>query len=138
MKHIAPFAARTAALTLSALASLICAACASSGGAIEEPTVIEAPAAAEAAAEVEDAPPAEEEASKQEEGEVPIPVAETEHPEATPETPKEIVIQGSRARHDAIHDLVAEAQTLLRDVDLQYVLTGKGRSQILRGRPVAF
>ncbi len=66
---------------------------------------------------------------------MPLPVAETEQPE---EAPKEVVVQGSRARHDAIHDLVAEAQTLLRDVELQYVLTGKGKRQVLRGRPVAF
>ncbi len=76
-----------------------------------------------------------EEASKQEEGEVPLPVAETEQPE---EAPKEVVVQGSRTRHDAIHDLVAEGQTLLRDVELTYVLTGKGKKQVLRGRPVAF
>ena len=31
-----------------------------------------------------------------------------------------------------------KAQTLLRDVELQYVLTGKGKRQTLRGRPVAF
>ena len=46
--------------------------------------------------------------------------------------------EGSRNRHEAIHDLVAEAQTLLRDVELQYVFTGKGKNQVLRGRPVAF
>jgi hypothetical protein len=37
-----------------------------------------------------------------------------------------------------IHDFVAEAQTMLRDVELHYVLTGKGRKEVLRGRPVAF
>ena len=37
-----------------------------------------------------------------------------------------------------IHDLVAEAQTLLRDVELQYIFTGKGKREVLRGRPVAF
>ena len=31
-----------------------------------------------------------------------------------------------------------KAQALLRDVDLKYVLTGKGKRQTLRGRPVAF
>ncbi len=39
---------------------------------------------------------------------------------------------------EAIHDLVAEAQTLLGDVELQYVFTGEGKNQVLRGRPVAF
>lgn len=142
MKHIAPFAVRSAALTLLALASLIGAGCATTDSDNDEvePTLIDsAPAAAaEASAAVEEAPPADDDTSKQEEGEVPIPVAETEQPEAAPETPKEVVVQASRARHDAIHDLVAEGQALLRDVELQYVLTGKGKNQVLRGRPVAF
>ena len=51
---------------------------------------------------------------------------------------KEIVVQGNRSRDAAIHNLVAEAQTRLRDVELQYVFTGTGRNQVLRGRPVAF
>jgi hypothetical protein len=46
--------------------------------------------------------------------------------------------QGSRSRDTAIHDLVAEAQTRLHDVELQYVFTGTGKDQVLRGRPVAF
>ena len=51
----------------------------------------------------------------------------------------EVVVQGRiRNRHEAIHDLVAEGQALLQDVDLKYVLTGKGKRQTLRGRPVAF
>ncbi len=130
-------AAHSAAMTLLTLASLLFAGCTTTGGATDEPTVIDAEPApvTEADAAIEDAAPAAEETSKQEEGEVPIPVAETEQPE---EAPKTVVVQGSRARHDAIHDLVAEAQTLLRDVELKYVLTGKGRSQVLRGRPVAF
>jgi hypothetical protein len=33
---------------------------------------------------------------------------------------------------------VNEAKTLLRDVELQYVFTGKGKKEVLRGRPVAF
>jgi hypothetical protein len=141
MKHIAPSAARSVALTLLALVSLIGAGCATTDSDSDqsEPTLIDPPAAsAEVSAAVEEAPPAEEDVSKQEEGEVPIPVAETEQPEEAPEAPKEIVVQGSRARHDTIHDLVAEAQTLLRDVELQYVLTGKGKNPVLRGRPVAF
>ncbi len=73
--------------------------------------------------------------SKQEEGEVPLAVAESEKTETAP---KEVVVHGPRARHEAIHDFVAEAQTLLRDVELQYVFTGKGKNQVLRGRPVAF
>ena len=77
-----------------------------------------------------------EEESKQQEGEVPLEVAESEQEEEAP--PPEVVVQGSRNRHEAIRDLVVEAQTLLREVDLQYVLTGKGRKRVLRGRPVAF
>ena len=49
------------------------------------------------------------------------------------------MVQGRNPlRHEAIHDLVEEAQTLLRDVELQYVFTGKGKREVLRGRPVAF
>ena len=76
---------------------------------------------------------------KTEEGEVPIAVAETEHREETPSGNEiaEVIVQ-ARARHEVIHDLVAEAQTLLRDVQLQYYYTGKGKREVLRGRPVAF
>ncbi|MFM1887189.1 MAG: hypothetical protein RL026_2346 [Pseudomonadota bacterium] len=44
----------------------------------------------------------------------------------------------ARARHDVIRDLVREGQALLHSVDLQYVFTGRGRNEVLRGRPVAF
>jgi len=73
--------------------------------------------------------------SKQEEGEVPLAVAESEHSD---QAPTEVIVHGRRSRDEAIHDLVAEAQTRLRDVELQYVFTGKGKNQVLRGRPVAF
>ena len=121
------------------LVSLIFAGCATTGGAGEEsePTIIEAapevPAAEVAAVTAEDPKQAEE--SKQQEGEVPIAVAEAEQPEGM----NEVVVQGRiRNRHEAIHDLVTEAQSLLNDVELKYVLTGKGKRQALRGRPVAF
>ena len=124
------------ALTLM-LVSLICAGCATTGDAVDEnePTVIDAVQAppTEAAASVEEPVPSAEAASKQEEGEVPLAVAESEKPD---EAPEEVVVQGRR--HQVIHDLVAEAQTLLSDVELQYVFTGKGKNQVLRGRPVAF
>src|SRR5262249_25030148 len=115
---------------------LMCAGCATTGGGADEnePTLVDpesTPAAAEAASTQTPAPMAE--ASKKEEGEVPLGVAESEHPNAAP---NEIVVRGSRQA--AIHDLVAEAQTLLRDVQLQYVFTGKGKNPVLRGRPVAF
>jgi hypothetical protein len=128
---------RKAALTLLAMASLIGAGCATTGRGNDEaePTVIDAPAAEVAAAIEETTPPADA-ASKQEEGEVPIAVAETEQPE---EAPKEVVVQGrSLNRHEAIGDLVTEGQALLRDVELKYFFTGKGKREVLRGRPVAF
>ena len=130
-------ARRSAALTLLTVASLFFAGCSTtrdSAYEIEPPLInSELPASGEVAASTEDAAPGG--GSKQEEGEVPLAVAESEHPD---QAPKEVVIQGSRSRDAAIHDLVAEAQTRLHDVELQYVLTGKGRSQVLRGRPVAF
>jgi hypothetical protein len=114
--------------------ALAAAGCATTGGADEdyEPTVIEA--VPEPVVESPATPP--EEVSKQQEGEVPIAVAESEPAEdAVPE----VVVQATiRARHEAIHDLVTEAQALLRDFELRYVLTGKGKRQTLRGRPVAF
>lgn len=117
---------------------LILAGCATTLGSREEaePTLVEAPP--EPTAEPEATPAVEE--SKQEEGEVPLAVAETE-PETTPTEPgvPEVVVQGRiPTRHELIHDLVTEGQALLRDVELEYVLTGKGRRQTLRGRPVAF
>jgi predicted small secreted protein len=127
----------SAALTLLILASLFFAGCTTTSGAGYEiePTLTDAEhaAPAEAAASIEE--PAADGGSKQEEGEVPLAVAESEHPA---QAPREVVIQGSRTRDAAIHDLVAEAQTLLRDVELQYVFTGQGKNQVLRGRPVAF
>ncbi len=131
---------KKAALALLVLASLICAGCATTGGDDDEtePTLIDAERAppAEAAASLEETASMAGAGSKEEEGEVPLAVAESEHPD---EALKEVVVQGrSPNRHEAIHDLVAEAQTLLRDVELQYVFTGKGKSQVLRGRPVAF
>src|SRR5688572_21912641 len=120
---------KTAALTL-VLASLMCAGCATTGGGTDEyePTVIDAEPAAPAEA-VSTEPASNETAagtaeggSKQEEGEVPLAVAESEPPaEPVAEAPEEVVVQVRR--HEAIHDLVAEAQTLLHDVELQYVFT---------------
>jgi hypothetical protein len=123
---------KTTALSLILLSALL-AGCATTGDITEEPTVVEAAPPAEVAAAIEEAAPPEDEGSKQEEGEVPLPVAESEQPTTPTE---EVIVKATR--HQVIHDLVAEAQTLLRDVELQYVFTGKGRNQVLRGRPVAF
>jgi hypothetical protein len=122
------------------LIALITAGCVTTRGADEEsdPTVIDATPEpmAEAAPSNAEGTSTTEPASKQEEGEVPIAVAESEQPEVNQ---AEVVVQGHiRNRHEAIHDLVTEGQTLLRDVELKYVLTGKGKRQTLRGRPVAF
>jgi len=124
------------------LVSLIFAGCTTTGGAGEESesetTLIEPASEAQAAevASVVAEDPKQPEQSKQQEGEVPIAVAETEQPDTGM---AEVVVQGSnRNRQEAIQNLVTEAQTLLQDVELRYVLTGKGKRQSLRGRPVAF
>jgi hypothetical protein len=52
--------------------------------------------------------------------------------------PELVVATRARDRYEVIRDLVAEARLLLRGVELQYVFTGKGRRETLRGRPVAF
>src|SRR4029079_2256762 len=96
----------------------------------------DSPAQAAEVVAAEDPKQQQPEESKQQEGEVPITVAEAEHRDADM---AEVVVQGHvRNRHEAIHDLVTEGQALLQDVELKYVLTGKGRRQTLRGRPVAF
>jgi hypothetical protein len=71
--------------------------------------------------------------------EVPAAVAESEQHEAPPKPGDlpELIVRG-RTRDLVIRDLVAEGQAQLRDVQLQYVLTGKGGHEVLRGRPVAF
>jgi hypothetical protein len=81
-------------------------------------------------------------APKGDDGGIEPPVINSEHA-APGEAAASIVkaaadVQGSRSRDAAIHNLVAEAQTRLRDVELQYVFTGIGKNQVLRGRPVAF
>jgi hypothetical protein len=120
------------------LLALISVGCATTGVDEEvEPTVVDA--ATEPAPEPE--MPGPEAESKQQEGEVPLAVAESEtpEPELSEDGIAEVVVQGHiRNRHEAIHDLVTEGQALLKDVELKYVLTGKGKRQTLRGRPVAF
>lgn len=126
---------RRAVQALLVLASLACAACATTDGAFDEgePVFIEeesAPLAAPGA-------PIEQ---RREEGQVPAVVAESERPE--PVSPgkelEEVVVEAARERHEVILDLVSEAKSVLRDVELEYVFTGYGRREVLRGRPVAF
>lgn len=71
---------------------------------------------------------------------MPLAVAEAEHPENAPPADEleEVIVEATRARHEVILDLVSEAKSILRDVELQYVFTGKGKKEVLRGRPVAF
>jgi hypothetical protein len=140
MNDMDSFRLRRALRLLPLVAALVCAGCALTTRDHDEtdPTLIEAapvPVEPEVAAEV--TPPVQEE-SKQQEGEVPLAVAETEQPDQPEEPPAEVVVQGSRNRHEAIRDLVSEGQALLRGVDLQYAFTGKGKRRVLRGRPVAF
>ena len=113
--------------------ALISAGCATSGGGVDEPEPTLIDPVPEPTVEAAASLPEE---SKQQEGEVPLAVAETEQAD---ESLAEVVVQGHiRSRHEVIHNLVAEAQALLRDFELQYVLTGKGKRKTLRGRPVAF
>ncbi len=72
--------------------------------------------------------------------EVPLEVADSERPEnASPGNElEEVVVVGARERHEVILDLVSEAKSVLRDVELEYYFTGKGKREVLRGRPVAF
>ncbi len=127
---------RLAELTMLVLISLLAGCAMVAGGSGEnEPTIIEAEHAPPAAAAAEGTTAPADGGSKQEEGEVPLAVAESEQPS---EAPTEVVVQSRGSRRDVIHDLVAEAQTQLHDVELQYVFIKKGKNQVLRGRPVAF
>ncbi|MEO6184937.1 MAG: hypothetical protein ABIP38_14505 [Steroidobacteraceae bacterium] len=116
--------------------SLLCTACTTTGGASDEGEAIYVPE--EPALKEQHEERSEE---KAEGGEVPLTVAESEQrKDAGPvDELAEVVIEArQRDRHEVINDLVAMAQALLRDVKLQYVFTGKGKRETLRGRPVAF
>ena len=110
-------------LVLSALVSaLLCDACATrdvgSEGADPPAVAVEPPIR-------QNEPPE----SMHEEGhaEVPLSVAESEHREAPPPADgrDEVIVQ-ARGRGQVIHDLVAEAQALLSNVNLEYAFTGTG------------
>jgi len=72
------------------------------------------------------------------EGEVPLSVAESEPPQIAAPAVELAAIVVSVTREDQIRDLVSQARELLENYELQYVFTGKGRNETLRGRPVAF
>jgi len=138
-------ATRTVACVLLAVSAVFSAGCATQDEAADEGEPVYIP---EEAFDPQDKAP--QEPSKEgtagtgptsEEGEVPPAVAESEPRDATPspdELAEVVVAARPRGRDEVIRDLVAEARTLLRDVELQYVFTGKGRRETLRGRPVAF
>lgn len=127
---------RVLKICLIVVAAWACSACGTTGGAFEEaaePVVFEAQAPT--------APEATEALSKDTtsvEGEVPLVVAESETPDPAGDELEEVIVEAPRGRHEVILDLVSEAQALLRDVELEYFFTGKGKRQVLRGRPVAF
>jgi hypothetical protein len=130
---------RRAVQALLVLASLICTGCATTGDAVDEgePVFVEEESTP-ASQEMPEAPA--EKDKDAEEGEVPLVVAESEHPQSTPPPKKleEVVVEAVRERHEVILDLVSEAKSILRNVKLEYAFTGKGRREVLRGRPVAF
>lgn len=129
------------------LAALAGAGCGTPARTIEgdDPAVsVSEPAAAEdaevTAMEEPDEPEDEAPEGDDAEGEVPLAVAETERPaQTTHDQLAEVIVQAPlRERHEVINDLVASAATVLRDVKLEYFFTGKGKKEVLRGRPVAF
>jgi hypothetical protein len=128
-----------AARALLALGFVMCAACTATGGAIRE---VEPPVIGEEIVLREEPERPQDPVNPVEgEEEVPLAVVESEPrdtPRAADELAEVIVKARVRQRHEAIRDLVSEAQSLLRDVELQYVFTRKGRKEVLRGRPVAF
>jgi hypothetical protein len=120
------------------IACLACSACGTTGGAVQEepePVLFNEPASPGVAAVPGSAEP---QAAKVPEGEVPKAVAETGADASGTGEIEEVVVEAPRERHEVILDLVTQAKVLLQDVELQYVFTGKGRRETLRGRPVAF
>jgi hypothetical protein len=135
------FAIRHAAWVLLAGCSFLLNACATLDDAAEDEPVI---VREEPKAQEEPAPSPEEpadEAKGADEPEPPASVVDSEpRVDARPaDGLAEVVVAARpRDRHEVIRDLVAEAKALLRNVELQYVFTGKGPREVLRGRPVAF
>jgi hypothetical protein len=127
---------RRAVQALLILAALLCTvACETTRGISDEgePVIVDEESAPQEAPEA----PMEKDG---EEGEVPLVVAESEHLEdvSPGKELEEVVVEAHRDRHEVILDLVSEAKSILRDVKLEYVFTGKGKREALRGRPVAF
>jgi hypothetical protein len=144
---------RRAAQLLPVLIALLCGACATGGAPEEgEPTLVieETPLQEDPVAAVEtavalqqareeaaapDSEPVESDGA--EEPEVALKIAESEPAvSAIPEMLGEVVVAAQR--HERIRGRVYEARSLLRDISLDFVFTGKGKKEVLRGRPVAF
>jgi hypothetical protein len=126
--------------TLLIVAFLACTACGTTGGGLEEsepdPVLIED----DVDVVPETAPAESAAATRQVEGQMPPAVAKPERSEAglPAKELEEVVVEAARPRSDVILDLVSQARALLQPVKLEYVFTGKGRREVLRGRPVAF
>jgi hypothetical protein len=126
--------------TLLIVAFLACTACGTTGGGLEEsepdPVLIED----DVDVVPETAPAESAAATRQVEGQMPPAVAKPERSEAglPAKELEEVVVEAARPRSDVILDLVSQARSLLQPVKLEYVFTGKGRREVLRGRPVAF
>ena len=130
---------QAAAAALLAGLSLLLASCTTLQGA---PGEAEAPfVSTEAPGPQEPESPEHEEAAAEAqatEGEVPLSVAESEPPDVSaPELVLDAIIVTFR-REEQIRDLVSQARELLEDYELEYVFTGRKKSETLRGRPVAF
>jgi hypothetical protein len=128
--------ARRAVPALFVLASLIfTAACGTTGGVSDEgePVFIEDESAPQGASE---APMARAGAA----GKAPPGAAEKVLPNSVSPGKEldEVIVEARRERHQVIGDLVSEAKSILRDVELEYVFTGTGKREVLRGRPVVF
>jgi hypothetical protein len=131
---------RLAALPLLALVFVCFAGCATSGLYDEgEAFVMDEPLLREDQLILAQDSPSGEDAAT-DEGEVPLSVAESEPPaDFTPERLLEVIVAGRvPERHEEIALHVSDARAVLKDVELEYVFTGKGKREILRGRPVAF
>jgi len=129
------FARRTVPALVVLAASFFVAACGTTGGVADEgePVFVEEESAPLGAPEV---PMAQARAGRG----VPPGVAEIKHPAniSSGKEIDEVIVEARRERHQVIGDLVSEAKSILRDVELEYVFTGTGKREVLRGRPVVF
>jgi hypothetical protein len=135
---------RPFALSVLIPAVLFFAGCATLGGDADEaePTFIGDEPLTREEKEVlaEDSLAAEKAVSIDDEVEVPLAVAESEPPTdaSVSSLPEVVVEERVPERYEVISNHMAKASVLLRDVELAYAFTGKGKREVLRGRPVAF